>query len=259
VSTIEAIFLGIIQGLTEFLPISSSGHLTLFQNLLGFENLNQYIIFDLVCHLGTLCAIFLIFFSQIQKTMTTDRSRLLQVIVATLPLFPLVLILKQIKNVFDQPQYLGYCFLLSALLLYLGIRLGSTSSQETLEKRKWKNPFIIGVFQAIAILPGVSRSGSTISIARILGYSPQEAVTFSFLLAIPAILGGITLETAQIVFKKHSLVAPLGWMQYTAGFFTSFGVGYFSLKLLMKLAVQNQFIYFVWYCLIIGIVTMIYF
>lgn len=256
-STIEALILGIVQGITEFLPVSSSGHLKLAQHLLGIENLQHYIIFDLVCHLGTLLAIFLMFWQEIQNTFV-DRSRLKQVILGTLPLFPLVLIIKPIKAVFDQPQYLGLCFIITAILLYLGLKLSRPKSPEILQKSHLRDSATIGVFQALAIFPGISRSGSTISAARMLGWNAQEAITFSFLLAIPAILGATVIELMQVLFKAQTLPS-IGFSQYFAGFISSFGVGYFALSLLRKLASKEKFLYFAWYCLFLGIFTTLYF
>lgn len=257
-STIEAIILGIIQGITEFLPVSSSGHLMLGQALLGMKNLDEYIVFDLACHMGTLLAIFIIFYKQIKETLLSNRTRFLQVVLGTLPLFPLVLILKPIKALFNQPEYLGGFFLLTAALLYVGMKLGSVKPQETLQKHRWRDPLVVGVFQAVAIMPGVSRSGSTISGARLLGWTPQEAVTFSFLLAIPAILGGTTLELLQLAMQKHPQ-SNIGMIQYASGFFSSFIVGSGALLLLMRLALKGQFMYFVWYCLLLGVGTLFYF
>lgn len=260
VTTLEAIFLGIIQGLTEFLPVSSSGHLELTQYFLGLTELHNYVVFDLVCHLGTLCAIFLIYKQDIIQSFTSNRTRMIQVVLGTLPLFPLVLIMKPIKALFNEPQYLGGFFLLTALILYLGIKLGNTKNQAVLEKSKWRDSLGIGVFQALAILPGVSRSGSTISAARILGWNAEEAVTFSFLLAIPAILGGATLELLQLAFKPQATTLPaLSFAQYAWGFATSCSVGYFALSLLRQLANKQKFMYFVWYCLTLGIMTSLYF
>lgn len=254
---LEAIFLGIVQGLTEFLPVSSSGHLTLFQALFGFKDLERYVAFDIVCHLGTLLAIFVVFYQSIWDALSRNWGRMGQVILGTLPLFPLVLLLKPIKALFDQPELLGYFFLTTALLLYLGIRFGQPLPQPTLEKKQWRDALTIGLFQAFAILPGVSRSGSTLSGARLLGWNVEEALTFSFLLAIPAILGGACLEALQIFLKQYT--APIPVSAYLLGFSTSFIVGWGALLLLKQLAPKRSFMYFVWYCLALGIFTLFYF
>lgn len=258
VSILEAIFLGFLQGVTEFLPVSSSGHLVLGQALLGIKNMQDYIFFDLVCHLGTLLAIFFVFHHDILQLLKGNKIRLLQLILGTLPLFPLVLLLKPIKAVFDETHYLGFFFMITALLLYAGIRFGSIKQESNLQTSKWRDALIIGIFQAIAIFPGISRSGATISGARILGWPPQEAVTFSFLLAIPAILGGVTLEILQILNKPSFHSHGLDFTHYAAGFLTSCIVGYLALLLLKRLAAKQQFMYFVWYCLAIGIFTIVY-
>lgn len=256
--TWEAILLGVIQGLTEFLPVSSSGHLELGQYFLGFQDLKRYVLFDLICHLGTLIAIIFFFFPQIKQSLLGDTRRLRQVILGTLPLFPLVLILKPIKALFDQPQYLGYCFLLTALFLYVGSRVSFKPATEGTLRRRWGDSLTIGLFQAIAILPGVSRSGSTISAARVLGWSKEDAISFSFLLAIPAILGGMALEILAI-FTSHEPPAPIGTTAFFVGFLTSFLVGWSALKLLVLLTQQNQWRYFIWYCLALGLSTTLYF
>lgn len=260
-TTFEAFILGIIQGLTEFLPVSSSGHLKLAQSLFGFEDLHKYLMFDLVCHLGTLLAIFIVFTDQIKQALLTNKTRFFQVILGTLPLFPLVLILKPIKSLISQPELLGYFFFITAFFLYVGIRWGWQASEKVREKNKWRDALTIGMFQAIAILPGVSRSGSTISAGRTLGWNKQDAISFSFLLAIPAILGGVTLEVFQLIKSENGLMElpSITWVQYTTGFFTSFVFGYFALLLLMMVAGKDKFMYFVWYCLFIGIVSLYYF
>lgn len=252
----EAILLGIIQGLTEFFPVSSSGHLELGQHFLGLTQLDQYIFFDLVCHLGTLLALFCVFLPQIQAALF-DRTRFLQIVLATLPLFPLVLLMKPIKTFFDQPQYLGYCFLFTAFLLYCGTRKRSVVVSE----RPWRNSLFVGMFQAIAILPGVSRSGATISAGRLVGWPQQEAITFSFLLAIPAILGGVALETFHWMRAQSSPenVVSMSFFVYAAGFVTSFAVGYLSLRALIQLATNDKFHYFIWYCVAVGVFSLIYF
>jgi undecaprenyl-diphosphatase len=260
-TTIEAILLGIIQGLTEFLPVSSSGHLELGQFFLGFSHLEGYVLFNLVCHLGTLLAICCIFMTEIKTALLYDKQQRMQLLLGTLPLFPLVFLLKPIKALFDQPQYLGYFFLITALLLYLGTKIDKLSfqqSQTASPQRLRRDALVIGLFQAIAILPGISRSGATISAGRMLGWEAQRAVRFSFLLAIPAILGGVVLETLQL-FKAPSSLPSLNPLAYAAGFTTSFLVGYLALRLLIQLASRDKFIYFAWYCLFLGIATTLYF
>lgn len=240
----DAALLGIIQGLTEFFPVSSSGHLELAQHLLGFQQVQHYILFDLICHLGTLFAIFFILLPYVQL----NKNRVFQVILGTLPLFPLVLILKPIKNLFDQPQYLGLCFLFTSALLFLSQRNWFSREQRPSDAIK------IGLFQAVAILPGISRSGSTISGARLLGWSKEEAFTFSFLLAIPAILGGTTLELYQLI-KTPSISAEIPLFSYFVGFFFSFVVGCITLRLLKHMLLHDKWFYFAWYCLFLGIFT----
>lgn len=258
-SPIEALILGIIQGITEFFPVSSSGHLALGQHLLGMTKLDHYIFFNLICHLGTLLALIIVFFQEIKELFSKDRKKVWYLFLGTLPLFPLVLVMKPIKNIFDQPQYLGFCFLFTALLLYLGVRIGGKSEVIGYRKPKWYDALFVGCFQAVAILPGVSRSGSTISAGKFLRWQPSEAVTFSFLLAIPAILGGITLETWQLLKGEQSLPVSISGFSYVIGFFASSIVGYIALRMLIKVAAKEKFSYFVWYCLAIGLFSIFYF
>lgn len=254
----DAIILGIVQGLTEFLPVSSSGHLKLAQYFLGLEHLDKYVIFDLVCHLGTLAAILLVFSKSILSLFGKRTTLLWQVGVGTLPLFPLVMLVKPIKAAYADPSYLGFFFLLTSLVLFLGCRFGKTLPQDQVQQNQWKDAFRIGLFQAAAILPGVSRSGSTISGARLLGWNPHEAVVFSFLLAIPAI-GGATLFELFKLFEHPENAIPLSPSHYIFGFFVSFIVGLAALQLLKRLAFQNKFHYFSWYCLLLGLATTCYF
>lgn len=252
-SFFEAIFLGLIQGITEFFPVSSSGHLVLFQKLLGFNNLENYMFFDLVCHLGTLLAVGIVFADEIKKVFK-DKKRVLQILLGTLPLFPLVLILKPLKSIFNDPQYLGFFFLLTALLLFLGEKISSIKAQPN----PYRDALKIGCFQALAILPGVSRSGSTISCAKILGWNVKEALSFSFLLSIPAILGGMVLETFQMVYKQ-SFPAEIPLYTYFAGFLTAFFIGWMTLKLLIRIAIRDKFQVFIWYTFLMGLFTIILF
>jgi len=258
VTTLDAIILGIVQGLTEFLPVSSSGHLKLVQHLLGLKDLDQYLLFDLACHLGTLLAIFLVFSQVIIEVFTTHKMRLYQVMLGTLPLFPLVLIMKPIHAAYADPSYLGFFFMLTAAILFLGVYGSKTLPVKRQTEHPWRDALIIGTWQALAILPGVSRSGSTISGARLLGWNMTEAIAFSFLLAIPAILGGTCLELLKL-WRHPETVANTPFLAYVAGFVSSFIIGIGALRLLIHLATHNKFIYFAWYCLFLGLATTYYF
>lgn len=256
-TTWQAFLLGLIQGITEFLPISSSGHLALGQYLLGLENLHDYILFDLVCHLGTLAAIFYVFYPIIKETLTFQSNRLWQVFLGTLPLFPLVLILKPIKSIFDQPQLLGPCFLASACLLFASLYL--RFPHHSYNRNQWQDSLTIGLFQAIAILPGISRSGATISAARLLGWPRENAIQFSFLLAIPAILGGTIIESWQAWNAAETTLSKINPWAFAIGFCTSCIVGCLSLRALIRLINLDKWNYFAWYCLVLGFATTIYF
>lgn len=257
-TTIDAIILGFVQGVTEFLPVSSSGHLKLLQYFLGMQDLDQYILFDLICHLGTLLAIVIIFSRQIVDLIATNTTCLKQVFLGTLPLFPLVFIMKPIKAIYAEPSYLGFCFMITAAILFLGVYFGRLRPAREQHQHRWRDALAIGAWQAAAILPGVSRSGSTISGARLLGWSPMQAVTFSFLLAIPAILGGTILEGIKL-WRHPETVAYLPIAHYITGFIVSFAMGMVSLRLLIRIATHDKFAYFAWYCLFLGLATTAYF
>lgn len=257
---LQAIILGIVQGLTEFFPVSSSGHLELFQIFFGLENPKDFIFFDLICHLGTLSAIFFAFKSDFKTMLFKDRSTLFAIAVALLPLFPLLLILKQIKALFDEPALLGFTFMITSILLFVAMK-SKEDSLAFMEKKgfQFKAPLFIGLFQAFAILPGVSRSGSTIAAARLIGWPAEQAIRFSFLLAIPTIIGGALVETISL-FREGALLATGSSMigQCLVGFLASFLVGFFALKSLINLGLKAIH-FFAWYCLILSIFCLIYF
>lgn len=247
-SLLHALILGLVQGITEFLPVSSSGHLMLAQHFLGFQNLSELVFFDLVCHLGTLLSIFTIFWKDIQETLRSKKI-LGSLFLATLPLVPLVFFIKPLKSIFDRLDLLGFFFLITACLIWLGTRFGQ-SKRET----RWDS-LSIGLFQALAIFPGVSRSGSTISGARLVGWPVEKAISFSFLLAIPTILGGFILELRHAI--NETLTLPL--IPLIIGFLVSYLAGLLALKILIRQATKKSLIPFAWYCFFLGIFSLLYF
>lgn len=250
---LQAIILGIVQGLTEFFPVSSSGHLQLCQIFFGFQNIKNYIFFDLVCHLGTLLALCTVFFDDIRKALFEEHKIVWLIMIALIPLFPLLLIMKEVKALFDAPLILGFTYLITSMLLFLSLKTQKNN------KMSFKGSFLIGTFQAFAILPGLSRSGATIAAAQLIGWPIQEAIRFSFLLAIPTILGGVLIETLSILKSGQQLVTEsMGLSHYLIGFSVSFAVGLFALKSLLRLGVKGL-VYFAWYCLLLSIFCLIYF
>ena len=250
---LQAIILGFVQGITEFFPVSSSGHLELFQIFFGIQNIKDYIFFDLICHLGTLLAIGVAFHQEIFRALFKEQKLLLTILIALLPLFPLLLILKEIKSLFDAPFLLGFTFFITSLLLFLSSRITFKKPKE----RIIRDPLFIGLFQAFAILPGVSRSGSTIAAARFLGWGVDEAIRFSFLLAIPTILGGVFVESLSLM-KAGAINDSVNMLHYALGFMFSFGVGLFSLKTLIWFGAK-AIPFFAWYCLCLSLFCLVYF
>ena len=239
-----ALLLGLVQGLTEFLPISSSGHLKLFQLLFGLDTLEQYILFDLVCHGGTLLAILIVLRRDI---LNLNRHTLLLLALGTLPLGLAVLFRRQLETLYGATSLLGLWFLLTGLILLIGERWRPESSPG----KRW-GAVSVGCAQLLALMPGLSRSGATISAGRVLGWERMEAARFAFLLAIPAIAGGMLVE------GMSAAAGALPLSTYLIGFLTSFLVGMLALAALLKLIQRFNLLPFAWYTLAIGTLTLIY-
>lgn len=243
---IHAVILGLIQGITEWLPISSSGHLVLAQNLL---NITESVMFDIFLHLGSVLVILLVFYKDIlnliKGLISKEKAAIKTVtylVIASIPIALVGYLLNaQIKQIFNNNLTVGISLLITALLLFL-----SKYPQKKDKHLTMKSSIAIGFAQALAILPGISRSGATISVALMSKVKREEAARFSFLLAIPAILGAAAVEMTSIDITINLLVAVL--ITIISGFFT--------LKLLLKIIKHQKFHYFGWYCLIVGIIVL---
>lgn len=245
----DAVLLGIIQGLTEFLPISSSGHLVISQALLGVKE--SGVAFEILVHLGSLCAVLIFFRASIIRIIVglfknEKQAKLmtLYLIIGTIPTVLIVLLIKDyVDEAFAMPA------LAAVMLLVTGLILLST---KFIEKKKkpvsGKNAFLIGFGQALAILPGISRSGTTISVGMLLGVDPSLAAEFSFLLAIPAILGAVVFKFKEIAAVDNGL-----WAQYFAGFIASFVFSLLAVYLVLALIRKGKFEYFAYYCFAAGL------
>ena len=252
---LQAFILGAIQGLTEFFPISSSGHLKLFEHLLGLKNLSNLIFFDLVCHLGTLLSIFFAYSSDISESLKKrDYSLVTMLAISLIPLVPVAIFEKHIRVIFGTKEFLPLFFLCTACLLWFTSRLTKfkASYQDAPTHSKLKQALFIGCFQALAIFPGISRSGATISAARILSWPYPDTLRYSFLLAIPTILGGTLFEVIKIS-KDPSVLYAVSFNCYFIGFLSSFVIGLLSLRTLITLVSKGRLRFFSIYCFIIAI------
>lgn len=269
---IHAFVLGIVQGLTEFLPISSSGHLVIFQHMFGLNEPELY--FDISVHIGTLIAVFVYFWCDIQAMLRSifQGSRLLLsrstsikqvygdpdiklavlIIIGTLPTVIIGLMFKTIADrLFSSLNIVGITLILTGVLLW-GTRF---VNRKTLNSNSLgiKQSIAIGIMQGIAIIPGVSRSGSTIAAGLYLGLDRKTAARFSFLLSIPAIIGA-----SILILKDISTGVEVGIMPMIIGGATACVVGYCALRLLVYIVHKGHMHYFSPYCWLAGLTALIW-
>jgi undecaprenyl-diphosphatase len=245
---LESLILGCVQGVTEFLPVSSSAHLKLAKFILGIEPTETSVIFDLMCHFGTLIALLWVFRKDIIALFSSERKKLLIFFLALAPLVPFYFFLKPLREYLSQMRFLGWCLMATSLLLYLGTRI-----KFKLSGNKIRDALVIGTMQSTALIPGVSRSAATISAARVLGWSASEAVRFSFLLSIPTIIGGNIIE-----LYKTPLTAQLSFSSLLIGFLSSLAVGMLVIRLALTVLEKGKLRPFAWYCFMLGLTLTIY-
>jgi len=251
---IQTIILGIIQGLTEWLPISSTGHLRLVEHFLG---LTVPILFDVILHIGTLIVVLLFFRRDIKDIFSafvrldfkTEYGKLVPlVIVGTVPTMLIGLVFGElIENVFRSILPIAIAFILCGMMLY-----SAKAGEEKTENISYLMAIIIGVAQGVSIIPGISRSGATIAVALLLGIKREKAFKFSFLLSIPATLGALGFTVSTQFEKLES--AGLDWFEILAGATVAMFVGYLALKLLWKILAKKKFHLFAFYCWLLGAV-----
>lgn len=256
-SGFEAFIIGILQGLTEFLPVSSSAHLKLTKLLLGVQEGEGVVIFDLVCHLGTLVALLLFLRTDIVNLFRFDRKKLWMLGIATLPLFPFYFLLKPLRDWASQASFLGIFLIITSLILFLSSRIRFSRKETYTFTDQMKDSLWIGAMQATALIPGISRSASTISCAHVLGWSAQEAVRFSFLLSIPTILGGNAIELLKII-KNPPTTSSLSIGSCFIGFLAACGMGFVVIRFAVRVLEKGDLRPFAWYCLVLGIITTLF-
>ena len=271
-SLLSSILLGFIQGLTEFLPVSSSGHLAIAEHLLGMSGVSDIPeFFDVLLHLGTLVAVFVAYWAEVRDMVleffrgakdlahgTTPtpippaRRMILLIIVGTLPLFVVLPIKDLVEGLADNMYFVGGALLVTGCLLFASDRVRKGHKSE--RSARIQDVLVVGLAQAIATCPGISRSGTTITAGCFVGFDRKFAVRYSFLMSIPAILG------ANILSLKDAVSAGIIWADvpvYLVGVVVAAGVGYACIRLLKMIAEKGKFGFFAYYCWAAGVVTLI--
>ena len=246
---LESIMLGIVQGLTEFLPVSSSGHLVLLQNIFGVSE--PQLFFDTMLHFGTLIAVVVVLWRNILD-LFRKPIRLLYLVIATIPAIIVTLLFKDFIELTFTGIYLGYGFLLTAIFL-----TGAELLSGRVRRKRDINAGVslaMGAMQAIAIFPAVSRSGSTIAGGLGCGINRREAATFSFLMSIPAILGSVAVQGYEI-FKESALPADV--LPTIIGMVCAAVSGYFAVKFMIALVSKKKLYGFAIYVAILGILVLL--
>jgi len=268
---IQAIIIGIVQGLTEFLPISSSAHLIFIQELLGVKQAD--LAFEVFLHFGTLIAVVGYFYKDIVKMIKAIFSSIVDifrgkfkqgfkednfkklawmVIIGTIPVGLVgILFNAQVKGMFQTVTIPAIFLLITGILLYTSQRINV--GNRNIEKTGIKESIIVGISQALAIIPGLSRSGTTIATGLYLGFDKEFAARFSFLLAIPAILGATLVELEDIGAGLDSNITA-----YLFGFLAALISGYLAISIVLKLIKEKSLDIFAYYCWIVGVAILIY-
>lgn len=261
----ESIILGIIQGLTEFLPVSSSGHLIIGQTILGLNiSAADSLSFSVVVHTATVLSTLVILWSEIKHlfigTFTTtkwneEKSYVCKILVSMIPVFIVGVFFKDtVEGIFGEGlNVVSICLIITALLLTFSY----FAKPRERENISYIHAFIIGLAQAVAVLPGLSRSGTTISTGLLLGNKKEKVAQFSFLMVMIPILGEALLDVIKIA-KEPANMADIGITPMVCGFIAAFLSGCFACKFMINIVKRGKLIYFAIYCFIIGIGTLLY-
>lgn len=268
-----SILMGIIQGVAEFLPISSSGHLALFQSFFGMENVEEkYMFFTVLLHFGTFISVCAVYWRDIVDmirefflgiaalagkkdtgvTPPPARRMVMLIIVATLPLFVMVLLQDAVNKLFSNSIMVSCALLATGFILFFSDRLAK--GRKTARNATLVDALIVGCGQALAVIPGLSRSGTTISVGMLRGFDRSFAVRFSFLMSLPAILGANILEIKDAVDAGINMEElPM----YIVGVVVAAVVGYFAIRLVKSLSDKGKFGKFAYYCWAVGLGSLI--
>ena len=266
-----SVILGFVQGVAEFLPISSSGHLSILQNFFGMEEPDN--LFNVLLHFATLLAVFIAyrrdiaemiveFFRGVGALVSRNRSSqpvpparrlVMMIILGTLPLFLVVPVQDKVEAMGASNLFVGLALLATGIILFFSDRMAR--GHKTARTATVTDALLVGCAQAVAVIPGLSRSGSTIAAGMALGFDRNFAVRFSFLLSMPAVLGATLLKVIDVA--QEGTVDPAVLPIYLVGMVVAGVVGYFSIQLVKLLAQKDKFGKFAYYCWAVGLITIV--
>lgn len=271
-SYLMAILMGIIQGVAEFLPISSSGHLALFQQFFGMRDVeSEYMLFTVLLHFGTLISVLIVYWRDVVEMIREfflgiaalagkdngappppARRMVMLIIIATLPLFVMVFLKDAVNAIFSNSIMVSLALLATGCILFFSDRMAQ--GRKTAKNATVADALIVGCGQALAVIPGLSRSGTTISVGMMRGFDRSFAVRFSFLMSMPAIVGANILELKDAVESGINMAElPM----YLVGVVVAAVVGYFAIRLVKMLSDKGKFGKFAYYCWVVGLGSLI--
>ena len=249
----QAMVLGIVQGLTEFLPVSSSGHLILVRELMGLNigvNAQFNLMFDVTAHLGTLIAVVIVLYKPILELFKKPFKKLLLLVIATIPAVVVGFVFKDyIEQYFSTATYLCFFFLFTAIIMLVSEIVAKRNRKP--KDLSYGGAIAMGVMQGIGVFPGVSRSGSTIFGGTLAGTDTKKVATFSFLMSIPVILGSLLLSVIDVA--QAGTLAQIDWFSIFVGMASAFASGYIAVRVMLALVAKANFKWFSLYLLVISI------
>lgn len=259
---IEALILGIVQGLTEYLPVSSSGHLAIGQYMFGMQG-EENLAFTVLVHVATVCSTLVILWSEIAKLlrgvlkfkMNDEMRYMINILISMVPVGIVGVFFKDtVEEVFGSGLLIVGCMLIVTAMLLV---FSYYAKPRVKEEISWKDALVIGIAQACAVLPGLSRSGSTIATGLLLGNKKESLAQFSFLMVIPPILGEALLDVLKGL-KGESMFGGIDALPLAVGFLAAFISGCIACKWMINIVKRGKLVYFGIYCAIAGVVTIAY-
>lgn len=251
----QAMVLGLVQGFTEFLPVSSSGHLILVREFMGLNDPSSSafnLMFDIMVHMGTLVAVCIVLYKQIIGLFKKPFKRLIMLVIASIPAVIVGFACKgYIEDYFSTAKYLCFFFLLTAVLMLISEIVAKRNKAP--KELSYGGAIAMGVMQGVGVFPGISRSGSTIFGGIVSGTDRKQVATFSFMMSIPIILGSLLLSVLDVA--KAGAIAQVNWFSVFIGAASAFASGYFAVRVMLELISKANFKWFSVYLVGVSILS----